>query len=228
MPLQNRVLPTGEIVADPGRGLMTGNRGCLHQAGRRELGASPVAVADVDQLRAATGGHGGGDVMPPGRWTALFFLDEATALAAGHRPCGYCRRGDYRAFTAAWRAARGLGRAPMAREMDLVLHAERVSRARRQVTRPGPAGELPGGVMYPGRRPYRAVSRRRPAAVVVGRVRRARAGRRAGRGGRADAAVHRGRHRGRLPAAGAPHRTGRRPGRRGARPPAPVTAAVTQ
>jgi hypothetical protein len=145
MPLQNRVLPTGEIVADPGRGLMMGNRGCLH--GRsRELGVTRwrsrlwiACVLDWQGRRR--------DPMPPGRWTALFFLDEATALAAGHRPCAYCRRGDYTDFSAAWQAARGPGERPLARDLDAVLHGERVDRQRRQVTRAATAGELPDGVM---------------------------------------------------------------------------------
>jgi hypothetical protein len=145
MPLQNRVLPTGEIVADPGRGLMMGNRGCLHGQGR-ELGVtrwrSQLWICCVLDWRGRRR-----DVMPPGRWTALFFLDEATALAAGHRPCAYCRRPDYTDFTAAWQAAAGLGGPPLAREMDPVLHAERVDRQRRQRTRRMPAADLPGGVM---------------------------------------------------------------------------------
>jgi hypothetical protein len=88
------------------------------------------------------------DVMPPGRWTALFFLDEATALAAGHRPCGYCRRAAYASFAEAWRRAGGLARRPHAGEMDARLHAERVdSRTRRQLTRPALAGQLPAGAM---------------------------------------------------------------------------------
>jgi hypothetical protein len=90
------------------------------------------------------------DPMPPGRWTALFFLDEATALAAGHRPCAYCRRADFVAFAEAWRGAHGpAGRErPHAAEIDVRLHAERVDpRSRRQVTRPAVAGELPDGVM---------------------------------------------------------------------------------
>ena len=145
MPLQNRVLPTGEIVADPGRGLMMGNRGCLH--GRhRELGVarwrSPLWICCVLDWRARRR-----DPMPPGRWTALFFLDEASALAAGHRPCAYCRRQDYVDFTAAWQAAQGLDARPRAREMDTVLHAERVDRQRRQITRRAPAAGLPDGVM---------------------------------------------------------------------------------
>jgi hypothetical protein len=83
-PLQNRVTPTGEIVADPGRGLLMGNRGCLHGPDRR-LGAARwrsqlliCCALDWKGLRR--------DPMPPGRWTALVFLDESTALAAAHRP----------------------------------------------------------------------------------------------------------------------------------------------
>jgi len=145
MPLQNRVTPSGEIVADPGRGLMMGNRGCLHGQ-RRSLGVSRwrsklwiCCLLDFKGVQR--------DPMPPGRWTALFFLDEATALAAGHRPCGYCRRPDYVAFTEAWRAARQLPRRPMAPEMDAALHRQRTDRSRRKLTHRAPAAGLPDGVM---------------------------------------------------------------------------------
>jgi hypothetical protein len=144
--LQNRVAPTGQIVAHPARGLMMGNRGCLHGPDRR-LGISRwrstlwicCVLAWKDVRR---------DPMPPGRWTALFFLDEATALAAGHRPCAYCRRRDFLSYAEAWRRAEGLAVRPWAREMDARLHAERVdSRSRRQRTRPAVVGDLPDGVM---------------------------------------------------------------------------------
>ena len=145
MPLQNRVTPSGEIVADPSRGLMMGNRGCLHGPGRT-LGVSRwrsklwiCCLLDYKGVRR--------DPMPPGRWTALFFLDEATALAAGHRPCGYCRRADYLAFAEAWRAARQLPRRPGAAEMDTALHRERTDRSRRKLSYLAPAAELPDGVM---------------------------------------------------------------------------------
>ncbi|HEV2451321.1 MAG TPA: hypothetical protein VGS62_05300 [Streptosporangiaceae bacterium] len=145
MPLQNRVTPEGEIVADLSRGLMMGNRGCLHGQGR-ELGVtrwrSKLWICCVLEFRGRRR-----DPMPPGRWTALFFLDEATALAAGHRPCAECRRGDYLDFTGAWRAARGLASPPRAQEMDAVLHRERVDRTRRKVTHWLPAAGLPDGVM---------------------------------------------------------------------------------
>jgi hypothetical protein len=145
-PLQNRVMPTGEIVADPGRGLLMGNRGCLHRPDFT-LGATRwrsrlwiSCVLSWKQVRR--------DPMPPGRWTALFFLDEATALAAGHRPCGYCRRADHLAFAEAWRRAHGLAQRPRAVEMDRQLHGERVDpRSRRQRTRSARVDDLPGGVM---------------------------------------------------------------------------------
>jgi hypothetical protein len=142
MPLQNRVTPAGEIVSDPGRGLLMGNRGCLHGTGR-ELGVARwqsklwiCCVLDWKDVRR--------DPMPPGRWTALFFLDEA----AGHRPCGYCRRPRFLSFAGAWRRADVLARRPRAAEMDARLHAERVGkRSRRQLTRPALAGWLPDGAM---------------------------------------------------------------------------------
>jgi hypothetical protein len=88
------------------------------------------------------------DVMPPGRWTALFFLDEATALAAGHRPCGYCRRADHQWFGESWRTATGLATRPSAAQMDIWLHAERVeSRTRRKRSYPAVAGDLPDGAI---------------------------------------------------------------------------------
>ena len=92
MPLQNRVTPLGELVADPARGLVYGNRGCLHDADgrirRRHAGKRWIAC----RLEFRGRHHG---AMPPGRYTGLFFLDEATAFAAGHRPCAECRHEDY-------------------------------------------------------------------------------------------------------------------------------------
>ncbi len=145
-PLQNRVTPWGEIVADPARGLLMGNRGCLHGQDRR-LGParwrSKLWICCVLVWKNVRR-----DPMPPGRWTALFFLDEATALAAGHRPCAYCRRADYLAFGEAWRLAEGLPERPRAPEIDARLHRERVDpRSRRQLTRQATVGALPGGVM---------------------------------------------------------------------------------
>jgi hypothetical protein len=162
VPLQNRVTPTGEIVAHPGRGLFTGNRGCLHGRGLT-LGTarwrSKLWICCVLRWRDVQRAP-----MPPGRWTALFFLDEATSLAAGHRPCAYCRRQDFLSYAHRWQAACGLPDRPRAAEMDAVLHASRVDpHTRRQRTWWAPLPELPDGTMvrYAGE----------PALVLDGRLR---------------------------------------------------------
>ena len=102
MPLQNRVTPLGEIIRDPARGLVYANRGCLHDADghirRRYNGKRWIAC------RLQFRGWKRERLLMPGRFTELFFLDEATALAAGHRPCALCRREDYNRFTAIWLA----------------------------------------------------------------------------------------------------------------------------
>ena len=100
--MRNRVTPLGELVADPGRGLVYGNRGCLHDGAgrirRRYNGRRWIAcrLQFKDWLRRP--------LLQPGRFTELFFLDEATAFAAGHRPCALCRREDYDRFSAIWRS----------------------------------------------------------------------------------------------------------------------------
>jgi hypothetical protein len=144
MPLQNRVTPTSEIVADTARGTLMGNRGILHDA-RRRLGAARwrhphwvcCRLAFKDRRRT---------VMAPGRYTELFFLDEATALAAGHRPCFACRRADFRMFQAAWRRAFGARSEPSAAAIDRALHVARIQpRTRRQVRFEASLGALPDG-----------------------------------------------------------------------------------
>ncbi|MFL5911992.1 MAG: hypothetical protein ACJ768_15645 [Gaiellaceae bacterium] len=96
MTLQNRVAPTGELIAVPERGLVYGNRGSLHDAERRIR--RPFQVRRWIACRLEFRGRYRADPMPPGRYTGLFFLDEATAFAAGHRPCAECRREDYNRF----------------------------------------------------------------------------------------------------------------------------------
>jgi hypothetical protein len=122
---QNRVTPFGAIVADPARGTLTGNRGILCDAPGRLARRRWTTKAWIACEIAFRGRRR--PVMRPGTWTELFFLDEATALAAGHRPCAYCRRADFEAFRAA--LARGLGLAvpPRAPEIDARLHAERLT-----------------------------------------------------------------------------------------------------
>lgn len=142
MPLQNRVLPTGEIVADPARGDFMGNRGILHDEHRR-LG--PARWRHRNWIVCATAFRGRRRTpMTPGSYTELFFLDEAVALAAGHRPCAECRREAWLAYRAAWVAAGLPGR--RAAEIDRRLHAARVGRDRRQTVHAADAAALPAGV----------------------------------------------------------------------------------
>ena len=102
MALQNRVTPFGDIVATPARGTMMGNRGILHDDDRR-LGRRHWA--HNNWVNCVLSFHGRRrTVMTPGRYTELFVLDEAVALAAGHRPCGECRRAHYRAYMDLWAA----------------------------------------------------------------------------------------------------------------------------
>jgi hypothetical protein len=147
VPLQNRVLPTQEIVADPGRGLLMGNRGCLHGPGRRLATTRWRSKAWISCVLDFRGRRR--DPMPPGRWTALFFFDEAVALAAGHRPCHYCRRRDFLLYAGAWAGRDGTSEPrPRAAAMDAVLHAQRVdARTRQQRTTVQPVTELPDGAM---------------------------------------------------------------------------------
>ena len=127
MPLQNRVTPTSELVAHPARGLVYGNRGCLHDAGGRIR--RDFAVRRWIACRLEFRGWQRGPKLQPGLFTELFFLDEATAFAAGHRPCALCRREDYNAFVVRWRELHP--RQQGADEIDEQLHAERVDPATR-------------------------------------------------------------------------------------------------
>jgi hypothetical protein len=122
MALQNRVTPLGELIASPARGLVYGNRGCLHdESGRiRRRYATKRWIA----CRLEFKGWQRGPLLQPGLFTELFFLDEATAFAAGHRPCALCRREDYLRFSAIWR---GLHPGQIGADaMDAQLHAERL------------------------------------------------------------------------------------------------------
>lgn len=140
MPLQNRVDPFGKIFATSARGLLMGNRGCLHDEHR--LVVRPWKVKPWVTCQLAYGGRRR-TLMRPGFYTELFFLDEATAFAAGHRPCGECRNAEYKRFKAG--AAHGQADAKPIRtvaELDDLLHATRMA-PRRQ----GLVSQLPDGVM---------------------------------------------------------------------------------
>jgi hypothetical protein len=145
MPLQNRVTPTGDIVATPHRGMFTGNRGIIHDPATKTLTrrwASQAWLTCVCEFRGRRR-----EVMGGRSWTELFFLDEATALAAGHRPCFFCRREDAIRFRAAWEEGNGV--APvLARDIDAVLHRERLCDGRKRLHAvPRALDELPDGAM---------------------------------------------------------------------------------
>ena len=135
MTLRNRVTPFGDLIADPARGLVYGNRGCLHddRGAIRRLSVTRRWIA----CRLEFKGWRRKALLQPGRFTELFFLDEATAFAAGHRPCALCRREDYNRFLELV-GARG------ADEIDERLHRERLAGAGRRLL-PAGADELPDG-----------------------------------------------------------------------------------
>src|SRR5258708_302040 len=125
MPLQNRIDPFGDLFAASSRGLFMGTRGGrIHTDGQtvtgRRWGSRQwiCCVLEFKNRRRNVWGR---------YYTELFFLDEPTALAAGHRPCFECRRKDAESFAEAWRKARKLPVRPYADEMDEVLHAERLN-----------------------------------------------------------------------------------------------------
>jgi hypothetical protein len=143
VPLQNRVTPFGELVATPARGTMFGNRGGRFHRDHQTLGQrrwpSRQWICCVLSFKGRR--H---NVWGPTSYTDLFFLDELTALAAGHRPCFECRRADAKAFADKWAQAKG-GEIPRAPDMDVILQKERLDgRAKR--TYEIDADGLPDGV----------------------------------------------------------------------------------
>jgi len=143
MPLQNRVTPFGELVVIPARGTFTGNRGIVHDPATKTLvkrwssKAWLVCVLDFQNRHR--------DVWAHRSWSELFFLDEASALAAGHRPCFHCRRAAANAFRVAWA---GDGPLPTAPDMDATLHAERLAHGEKRLhPLPGRLEDLPDGTM---------------------------------------------------------------------------------
>jgi hypothetical protein len=147
MPHQNRVTPFGEIITTPARGAWTGNRGCLHDAQGRIRRAYKttrwiICLLEFKGVRR--------QIMAPGLWTELFFLDEATALAAGHRPCAYCQRPRFELFRTLWAAANptlAAGPKPSAPQIDAVLHRERITASGQKITYLSKLELLPAGVL---------------------------------------------------------------------------------
>ncbi len=145
MPRQNRVTPFSTLIATPARGTLTGNRGCLHdehgQIRRSYLGQRwIICLLEFKGRKRA--------IMQPGHYTELFFLDEATALAAGHRPCAECQRDRFNLFRECW--ARGnpefAGATRVAATViDAKLHQERTATASDHWRLGDSVDELPDG-----------------------------------------------------------------------------------
>jgi hypothetical protein len=150
VPRRNRVDPWGDLHAVASRGLFTGNRGCVvddHEQVVRHHGSS-LWITCVTEFRGWRW-----PLARPRRWTPLFFLDDAVALAAGHRPCATCRRGDYAAYRDAVARAVGASTPLLGSQLNQRLQAERLRRGRglpragdRIVWR-APFAELPDGAI---------------------------------------------------------------------------------
>src|SRR5258705_4178338 len=146
MPLQTRVAPTGDVITTPHRGLFTGNRGIIHDPATKTLlrkrWSSPAWITCVCEFRGRWR-----EVMGGRSWTELFFLDEATAFAAGHRPCFFCRREDANRFRAAGEQGNAVKNV-LAREIDTVLHRERLDGGSKRLHALAmPLKKLPDGAM---------------------------------------------------------------------------------
>src|SRR6476620_2869537 len=125
MPKPNRVNPYGEIFATPYRGTVMGNRGCLHDRGQQILRPYALKRWIICKLEFNNRHR---PIMAPNQYTELFFLDEATALSAGHRPCAECNRPKYNLFRDLWAKLNPTpanNPRPSADEMDQILHKER-------------------------------------------------------------------------------------------------------
>lgn len=159
-PRRNRVTPFGTFEAVAARGNVMGNRGCIHDAageiGQRLFARRAWITCELEFRGRRR------PLNAPGAYTHLFGLDEATMLAAGHRPCALCRRGAFNAFASSWRAAHGLA-STSAEAIDAELHAARIDGAGRQITHQSRFGELPDGAMI-----ARPGSPGRPALVWDG------------------------------------------------------------
>lgn len=146
MPLQNRVNPFGNFIATPAKGTFIGNRGILHDehgvlTAKRWTHKSWVtcSLSFKDYRRNPK-------ERKPNEYTELFFLDEATALAAGHRPCGQCRHKDFDRFVDSWAKGNGSSAEISIKVIDTKLHENRVTRSRDQITYPAQIDDLPDGV----------------------------------------------------------------------------------
>ena len=139
-------MPTGELIAIPARGTLTGNRGIIHTR-EKKIVRQWQSKAWITCLLKFKNHHRA--VMSPNTWTELFFLDEVTAFAAGHRPCAFCRRQDFNKFKDLWMAANpNLVTGHSIKLVDGFLHKERVSESKGKLTYNHNLKNLPDGVMF--------------------------------------------------------------------------------
>jgi hypothetical protein len=149
MPLQNRVNPWGQLVAVEARGAWLGNRGGVLHNEQKQIVKSWASQCWITCRLEFKGRRR--TIFAPGHYTELFFLDEATSFAAGHRPCGECRRERYNEFKSVWVAANPnlvSSFHPKIAEIDKVIHGERVARGGKKVTYSTTLGELVSGVIF--------------------------------------------------------------------------------
>jgi hypothetical protein len=146
MPLQNRVSPFSKLISTPERGAWTGNRGVIHNPNKEIVRNHAVkywitCVLEYKNFQRK--------VMTPNRWTELFFLDEATAFAAGHRPCGFCRNADFKRFKNLWLVANderyNLAKDTKIDIIDVIIHQERLDEKGLQKTFKAILYSLPDG-----------------------------------------------------------------------------------
>jgi hypothetical protein len=145
MPLQNRVTPQGQIISTSARGAWLGNRGVIHNADKQIVRPFKVKAWIICELHFR-GRHR--EVMVPDRWTELFFLDEATAFSAGHRPCFQCRYAAHQQFKAAWLKGNpgyGFNEKTSIIEIDKILQQERIDSKGNKVTHTEDVARLPDG-----------------------------------------------------------------------------------
>jgi len=143
--LQNRVDPSGNIISTSARGAWMGNRGQLHGAGKHILRPFKLK-AWITCLLEFKDRHR--QVMAPNLYTELFFMDEATAFAAGHRPCFECRKSDYKKFKSFWLKGNpgyGFHEKTSIREIDDIIHSERIDRKGNKLTFEADIKDLPDG-----------------------------------------------------------------------------------
>ncbi len=146
MPLQNRVNPFSTLISTPERGAWTGNRGVIHNERKEIIKNHAVKYWITCVLKYKNAQR---SVMTPNRWTELFFLDEATAFAAGHRPCGFCRHADFKRFKELWLKVNGeqydLTNKTKMDIIDAIIHEERLDKNGVQKTFKSTLNALPDG-----------------------------------------------------------------------------------